>query len=146
LWTSSGEEQWLGWLDEPARMRGETAELLHFAEEATESFDDCVLLGMGGSSLAPEVLSRTFDADLFHVVDTTHPQAIRALEARLDLERTLFLVSSKSGTTLETRSHADYFWEKTGRGEQFVAITDPGSELEPVARRPRFRRGLAGNP
>ena len=146
LWTSSGEERWLGWLDEPARMRAEAAELVHFAEETMDGYDDVVLLGMGGSSLAPEVLRRTFDAERFHVLDTTHPRAIRALEAQLDLERTLFVVSSKSGTTLETRSHADYFWEKTGRGEQFVAITDPGSELEQVARSRGFRRVFAGNP
>ena len=146
LWTSSGEEQWLGWLDEPARLRPEADELVRFAEETLEDFDDVVLLGMGGSSLAPEVLRRTFDAELFHVLDTTHPKAIRALEASLDLERTLFVVSSKSGTTLETRSHADYFWEKTGRGEQFVAITDPGSALEHVAQARGFRRVFAGNP
>jgi transaldolase/glucose-6-phosphate isomerase len=146
LWTSSGEEQWLGWLEEPARMRAQAAELVGWADETMESFEDVVLLGMGGSSLAPEVLRRTFDAERFHVLDTTHPQAIRALEAQLDLERTLFVVSSKSGTTLETRSHADYFWEKTGRGEQFVAITDPGSELEQVAAQRGFRRVFAGNP
>jgi transaldolase / glucose-6-phosphate isomerase len=146
LWTSSSEEQWLGWLEEPARMRAQAAELVGWADETMESFEDVVLLGMGGSSLAPEVLRRTFDAERFHVLDTTHPQAIRALEAQLDLERTLFVVSSKSGTTLETRSHADYFWEKTARGEQFVAITDPGSELEQVARSRGFRRVFAGNP
>jgi hypothetical protein len=146
LWTSSGEERWLGWLDEPARMRAQAEELVRFAEETMDGYDAVVLLGMGGSSLAPEVLRRTFDAELFHVLDTTHPQAIRALEAQLDLERTLFVVSSKSGSTLETRSHADYFWEKTGRGEQFVAITDPGSELEHLAKTRRFRRVFAGNP
>jgi transaldolase / glucose-6-phosphate isomerase len=146
LWTSSGEERWLGWLDEPARMRAEAAELVGWADETMDGFEDVVLLGMGGSSLAPEVLRRTFDAERFHVLDTTHPQAIRTLEAQLDLERTLFVVSSKSGMTLETRSHADYFWEKTGRGEQFVAITDPGSELEQVARARGFRRVFAGNP
>jgi hypothetical protein len=146
LWTSSGEEKWLGWLDEPARLRGEADELVRWADETLESFEDVVLLGMGGSSLAPEVLRRTFDSERFHVLDTTHPKAIRALEAQLDLERTLFVVSSKSGSTLETRSHADYFWEKTGRGEQFVAITDPGSELEQVARSRGFRRVFAGKP
>ena len=73
VWTSSGEEQWLGWLDEPARMRPQAAELVRFAEQAFEEFDDCVLLGMGGSSLAPEVLRRTFDAPFLHVLDTTHP-------------------------------------------------------------------------
>jgi glucose-6-phosphate isomerase len=146
LWTSSDEERWLGWLDEPARLRPEADELVRFAEETLEDYDDVVVLGMGGSSLAPEVLRRTFDSERFHVLDTTHPKAIRALEAQLDLERTLFVVSSKSGSTLETRSHADYFWEKTGRGEQFVAITDPGSELEQVANARGFRRVFAGNP
>jgi glucose-6-phosphate isomerase len=146
LWTSSGEERWLGWLDEPGRRRGEADELVRWADETLESFEDVVLLGMGGSSLAPEVLRRTFDAERFHVLDTTHPKAIRALEAAVDLERTLFVVSSKSGSTLETRSHADYFWERTGRGEQFVAITDPGSELDQLAKTRAFRRVFAGNP
>ena len=101
-------------------------ELNAFAEAATEQFDDCVLLGMGGSSLAPEVLRRTFNVESFHVLDTTHPEAIRRLERSLDLEQTLFLVSSKSGSTIETRSHLEYFWERTGgRGAQFAAITDP---------------------
>ena len=81
---------------------------------------------MGGSSLAPEVFKQTFGAETFHVLDTTHPRAIRALEAQLDLTRTLFVSASKSGSTLETRSHTDYFWEKTGDGQHWVAITDPG--------------------
>ncbi len=81
------------------------------------------------------------------MLDTTHPDAIRALEARLDLSRTLFVVSSKSGSTLETRSHLDYFWERTGgRGEQFVAITDPGSALEKRALRCGFRAIWEGHP
>ena len=146
LWTSSGEEQWLGWLDEPERMRPQADELVRFAEEATESFEDCVLLGMGGSSLAPEVLRRLFDATTFHVLDTTHPKAIRALEASLDLERTLFVVSSKSGRTLETLSHMEYFWAKAPRPEAFVAVTDPGSPLEARARERGFRAIFAGNP
>jgi len=70
---------------------------------------------MGGSSLAPEVLRRTFRAEAFHVLDTTHPEAIRRLEAELELDRTLFVASSKSGSTLETRSHLDYFWHRGGR-------------------------------
>ena len=147
IWTDSGEEQWLGWLDEPGRMRPRAPELVRFAEEAFEDFDGCVLLGMGGSSLAPEVLRRTFDASSLHVLDTTHPQAIRALEAQLDLERTLFVSASKSGSTLETLSHTDYFWEKTGgRGAQFVAITDPGSSLEALAQERGFRRVFHGEP
>ncbi len=102
---------------------------------------------MGGSSLAPEVLRRAFDVESFHVLDTTHPAAIRRLEASLELERTLFVVSSKSGSTLETRSHLEYFWEQTGgRGAQFVAITDPGSELERVAGERGFRAVFAGEP
>jgi hypothetical protein len=81
------------------------------------------------------------------VLDTTHPRAIRALEAQLDLERTFFVSSSKSGTTLETRSHTDYFWEKSGkRGEMFAAITDPGSELERLARERKFRGVFSGEP
>ena len=141
VWTGAGEDRWLGWLEEPSRMRGRIGELEEFAASAREAgYADVVLAGMGGSSLAPEVIRRTFDAEGFHVLDTTHPDAIRALEARLDLERTLFLVASKSGGTLETRSHMDYFWEKTrGRGEQFVAITDPASGLEDVARERGFR-------
>jgi transaldolase/glucose-6-phosphate isomerase len=119
--------------------------LLEFA--STVDFDDVVLLGMGGSSLAPEVLRRAFAAGRFHVLDTTHPAAIRRLTDRLDLERTLFLSASKSGSTLETRSHTDYFWELTGgAGEHFVAITDPGSELERLAAERVFREVFQGNP
>ena len=147
VWTSSGEERWLGWLDEPARMLGLAGELTAFAEAAVEELDGVVLLGMGGSSLAPEVLRRTFLVESLHVLDTTHPEAIRRLEPMLDLERTLFLVSSKSGSTIETRSHLEYFWERTGgRGLQFAAITDPGSELEALARERGFRAVFPGEP
>jgi len=147
LWTDSGEDRWLGWLDVVTRVRPHAGELVAFAESATEQFDDCVLLGMGGSSLAPEVSRRTFEIDSFHVLDTTHPQAIRRLERSVDLERTLFLVSSKSGSTIETRSHLEYFWQLTGgRGAQFVAITDPGSELEQLAGERGFRATFAGEP
>ncbi len=147
VWTSSGEDQWLGWLDVVDRVRPHIGDLNVFAEGALDQFDDAVLLGMGGSSLAPEVLKRSFQAESFHVLDTTHPAAIRALEARLDLERTLFLVSSKSGSTLETRSHLDYFWERTGgHGPQFAAVTDPGSDLERLATERGFRAVFAGEP
>jgi hypothetical protein len=147
VWTGSGEAQWLGWLDEPLRMQEQLDEIRRFAESLHEEVDAVVLCGMGGSSLAPEVLRRTFGADGFHVLDTTHPRAVRALEEKLDLERTLFVSSSKSGTTLETRSHTDYFWEKNGgRGELFAAVTDPGSELERLARERGFRAVFAGEP
>ncbi|HUQ22463.1 MAG TPA: hypothetical protein VM049_05555 [Gaiellaceae bacterium] len=147
LWTSSGEDRWLGWLDVVTRVQPHVDELNGFAESATEQFHDCVLLGMGGSSLAPEVVKRTFKVESFHVLDTTHPEAIRRLERELDLEQTLFIVSSKSGSTIETRSHLEYFWQQTGgRGAQFVAITDPGSELEQVANERGFRATFAGEP
>src|SRR5207302_859657 len=101
---------------------------------------------MGGSSLAPEVLRRTFSANALHVLDTTHPDAIRALEDAIDLERTLFVSASKSGSTLETRSHSDYFWKKTGKGAQWVAVTDPGSQLEALAKERGFRGVFHGEP
>jgi glucose-6-phosphate isomerase len=148
VWTGADEAQWLGWLDEPARMREQVPEIVAFADEVAEDeLDAVVLLGMGGSSLAPEVLRRTFGSESFHVLDTTHPNAIRSLEASIDLDRTLFISASKSGSTLETRSHTDYFWERSGRrGERFVAITDPGSELERTAAERGFRRVFSGEP
>ena len=101
---------------------------------------------MGGSSLAPEVFKQTFGPQTFHVLDTTHPKAIRALEAQLDLKRTLFISASKSGSTLETRSHTDYFWERNPRGENWAAITDPGSALEELALKRSFRAIFPGEP
>jgi hypothetical protein len=146
VWTGADEAQWLGWLDEPWRIREDVDLLLQFADSVVGRIDAVVLLGMGGSSLAPEVMKRTFGADTFHVLDTTHPQAIRTLEAQLDLERTLFISASKSGSTLETRSHTDYFWAKAPRGEQWVAITDPGSALEKVAAERNFAATFPGEP
>jgi glucose-6-phosphate isomerase len=149
LWTGADEAKWLGWLDEPMRMRSRHDELLRFVEDMTAPgvIDTFVLLGMGGSSLAPLVFSRTFDAESFHVLDTTHPAAIRNATESLDLESTLFMAASKSGTTLETRCHLDYFWDKAGkRGEHFVAITDPGSELESLAHERGFAAVFDGEP
>jgi transaldolase/glucose-6-phosphate isomerase len=147
LWTGADEADWLGWLDEPQRLRDEVNLLLEFAEDAVGIFESFVLLGMGGSSLAPEVLGQTFERENFHVLDTTHPQAIRDLERRIDINHTLFISSSKSGSTLETRSHTDYFWEKTGgNGEHFAAVTDPGSQLGDLARDRGFSGVFAGNP
>jgi len=146
VWTGHDEAQWVGWLDEPLRMRERVAELTVFAAAAAQDVDDVVLLGMGGSSLAPEVIARAFGARQFTVLDTTHPKAIRRLAERLDFERTLFVVSSKSGTTLETRSHFDFFWEKGGkRGDRFVVVTDPASPLEELAKA-RGTRVFAGEP
>jgi transaldolase/glucose-6-phosphate isomerase len=148
VWTAADEAKWLGWLDEPRRMGERVAELVAFADAvADEGFDAVVLLGMGGSSLAPEVLRRTFRVESLHVLDTTHPQAIRTLEESVDLTKTLFVSASKSGSTLETRSHTDFFWEKTGKqGDRFVAITDPGSELEQMAKERGFRHVFPGEP
>jgi glucose-6-phosphate isomerase len=145
-WTGGDEAKWLGWLDEPARMREDVDLLLQFADAAADRIDAVVLLGMGGSSLAPEVLRRAFRNETFHVLDTTHPQAIRRLESQLDLSRTLFVSASKSGSTLETRSHTDYFWEQTKDGDLWAAVTDPGSQLEAVAREREFAGVFAGEP
>jgi transaldolase/glucose-6-phosphate isomerase len=147
VWTGQDEGNWLGWLDQPWRMREDVDLLLQFADSVVDRIDAVVLLGMGGSSLAPEVIKRTFRQETFHVLDTTHPQAIRDLERELDLARTLFVSASKSGSTLETRSHTDYFWEKTGgNGDLFLAITDPGSELEQLAREREWAGIFPGEP
>jgi len=149
VWTGSGEEKWLGWLDEPQRMRERIGDLQRFADEVGSPgvIDTFVLLGMGGSSLAPIVLKQSFAAGSLQVLDTTHPAMIRHAAEMLDLDRTLFIASSKSGTTLETRSHLDFFWERNGgRGEFFVAITDPGSDLEGLARERDFLGVFAGEP
>jgi glucose-6-phosphate isomerase len=147
VWTGKDEGRWLGWLDGPSRMSEDVDLLLMLAEEVEGEVDDIVLLGMGGSSLAPEVLRRSFEGgEHFHVLDTTHPEAIRALESRLDLTRTLFITASKSGSTLETRSHTEYFWKRVPRGAQWVAITDPGSALESFAREREFRAIFPGEP
>jgi len=144
LWTGGDEARWLGWLDEPARMAEDVALLEQFAADVSDRIDAVVLLGMGGSSLAPEVIRRTFGVETFHVLDTTHPQAIRDLEARIDVGRTLFLSSSKSGSTLETRSHTEYFWSLHPDGNFFAAVTDPGSELERLAAERGFAATFAG--
>jgi phosphoglucose isomerase-like protein len=139
VWTGTDEAHWLGWLDEPARMLERIDEL----EGLARDFDHVVILGMGGSSLAPEVLRRTFASDRLHVLDTTHPSAIRRLEQQADLDRTLFVGASKSGTTLETRSQLDYFMT---RGGTFAAITDPGTELEAFAKEHDFAWVVHGEP
>ena len=146
----------LGWLDVPLAMREEVADLTAFAAEVREAgFRDAVLLGMGGSSLCPEVLRTSFSSaagfPTLHVLDTTDPEAIAGLESRLDLARTLFIAASKSGTTLETTSHVAHFWEALGAagitdpGTHFVAITDPGTPLGKIAGARGFRR-LFENP
>jgi transaldolase / glucose-6-phosphate isomerase len=135
----------LGWLTISGRMRDEARELADWA--ASLDYDDVVLLGMGGSSLGPEVLRRSFGADRLHVLDSTHPDAVRALAERLDASRTIFVVSSKSGGTVETLSHFAYFHERAGGdGSRFVAVTDPGSPLEQLAHDQGFARVFTNDP
>ncbi len=140
VWTGGDEAQWLGWLDEPLRMHERVHELLE--RFARVEFERVCLLGMGGSSLAPEVLKRLFRVDAFETLDTTHPSAVR----RVETEGTLFISASKSGSTLETRSHTEYFLEQVGNGDRFVAITDPGSELERLAGEREFLDTIHGEP
>jgi glucose-6-phosphate isomerase len=154
LWGGPGPEigNRLGWLTIADRMLEEADDLRAFAEECRgDGLTDVVLLGMGGSSLAPEVFRLSFgqpDGGMrLHVLDSTDPGAVLATEKAVDLGKTLFLVSSKSGGTIETLSHFRYFFEKTGEsGRQFVAITDPGSPLEDLASEHGFRRAFLNDP
>jgi glucose-6-phosphate isomerase len=135
----------LGWLTVTSEMERHIGPLRDFAEETRREFDRVVLLGMGGSSLAPEVLWRTFGRrpgfPPLQMLDSTDPGAVTAVRDGGDPERTLFIVASKSGTTLETMSLYRYFWRALGGlGEQFVAITDPGTTLERLALEQGFRR------
>ncbi len=131
-------EQRLGWLDTNKTIDIERLKKLQATIKAG-SFSHVLLLGMGGSSLAPEVLYQTFgrqaDFPEFHMLDSTDPQFIRQTEAAIDVKNTLFIVSSKSGGTIETEMFAKYFYAKSGNnGKQFIAITDPGSSLEADAK------------
>jgi hypothetical protein len=147
LWTSSGEENWLGWLDAPTRSLTQASRILAFAERALKGVKNVLLLGMGGSSLAPEVMRLAFGSTSFHVLDSTHPSAVRRLASELDPSSTFVLVSSKSGSTIETRFHLDYFWTWANeQGGRFAAVTDPGSDLEKLARERGFLDVLAGEP
>lgn len=141
---------WLGWLTAPETMRAEAERLQDFAETVwADGFTTAVLLGMGGSSLAPEVmqslLGSTPRACELLVLDTTDPDQIMAVEGQLDLDRTLFIVSSKSGSTIETLSGLAYFWEKRPQGRHFIAITDAGSRLHRIGEERQFR-GVFLNP
>ena len=142
----------LGWLTISDKMLESAGDLRAFAEEVRgEGFTDAALLGMGGSSLGPEVIRLSFgdipDGLRLHVLDSTHPDAVRELEERLDLSKTLFIVSSKSGGTVETLSHMRYFLERSGGdGRRFVVVTDPGSPLAEEAQRRGFRRVFENDP
>lgn len=158
LWTDSDEGQWLGWLDIVEKQIADAPKFQKFSEEIRqENFSDILLLGMGGSSLCPEVLAKTYgQIDGFprlHVLDSTDPQQVKAFEEAVKLERTLFIVSSKSGSTLEPNIFKAYFFERTkeavGRekaGSRWIAITDPGSKLEKEAQADNFRYIFHGIP
>jgi transaldolase/glucose-6-phosphate isomerase len=156
LWKKEPEHQAiirnaLGWLSVAEMMAGQVSNLRDFADEVRKArYTDIVLLGMGGSSLCPEVFARTFFAadgyPRLHVLDSTVPDQIRAIERRIDPAQTIFIVSTKSGGTVETLSHCAYFFEQVKArkgvvaGQSFIAITDPGSKLETIAKESGFRR------
>jgi transaldolase / glucose-6-phosphate isomerase len=154
LWTDENEDRWLGWLKSVADV--EIANYVAFAQEVKrDGYRDAVLLGMGGSSLGPEVLAEAFGHQngwpRLRILDSTVPEQIRALEDDLVLAETLFIVSSKSGGTTEPNILTDYFFQKIAdkvgpeqAGRQFVAITDPGSSLEQRAKDQNFRRTFHG--
>jgi transaldolase/glucose-6-phosphate isomerase len=146
----------LGWLHLPEAMHADIPNLVAFREQIKkEGFMHAVLLGMGGSSLAPEVFQRTFGNAKgypeLRVLDSTHPSAVRAMEKSVDLAHTLFIVSSKSGTTTEMLSFFYYFWKQVSAlnkapGKQFIAITDPGTPLEKLAHDRGFRQVFSATP
>jgi transaldolase/glucose-6-phosphate isomerase len=159
LWFSKPQPELtdrMGWLDIFEPMHEHIKELFDFATQIrSEGFKHVLLLGMGGSSLAPEVFQDTFggidDYSELKVLDSTHPEAIRRIESEIDLARTFFIVSSKSGTTIETLSFYYYFWNKlsalsTAPGKNFAAVTDSGTSLEKLAQERIFRRVFGGTP
>lgn len=156
LWDNTDEDRWVGWLHVAERELAGIKRLQEFAEEVKRRrFSDVVLLGMGGSSLGPEVLAETFGPQpgwpRFHMLDSTDPAQIKAVEREIDLGKTLFIVSSKSGSTLEPNIFLDYFLDRVAAlrgmdkaGEHFVAVTDPRSSLERRAKRMNFAHVFHG--
>jgi transaldolase/glucose-6-phosphate isomerase len=157
LWTETDEEKWLGWLTIVDGQLKAAGHLTAFAAEVKQvGFTDILLLGMGGSSLGPEVLAHSFahrpGFPRLQVVDSTDPAQLRRIEGSVDLKRTLFIVSSKSGSTLEPNILKQYFYDRAtavlGEAQaatHFVAITDPGSSVEKMARAQGFRRVFHGD-
>ena len=158
LWSGSDEADWLGWLDIVDEQIAHPVELRNLGKEVwSAGFKDALLLGMGGSSLCPEVLRMTFGKiagypDL-HVLDSTDPAQIKSFEGKIDIAKTLFIVSSKSGSTLEPNIFKQYFFELAKKavgadraGSHFMAITDPGSKMQKVAEGDKFRHIFFGRP
>ena len=158
LWTNADESKWMGWLQITEEEEAQQGNLRKLAEEAkSNGFRDILLLGMGGSSLCPEVLAMTFGHipgyPRLHVLDSTDPAQVKSCEKKIDLTKTLFIVSSKSGTTLEPNIFKQYFFERVKQamgadkaGSRFVAITDPGSKMQQVAEHDHFRHTFFGRP
>jgi transaldolase/glucose-6-phosphate isomerase len=153
LWGGPGPEigNRLGWLTISQRMLDQCGSLTEFVDEVRgDGLQSVILCGMGGSSLAPEVMRQSFERGAagldLHVLDSTDPGAIKDVEDKVDLQRTLFLISSKSGGTIETLSQYRYFRSKVDDGRKFVAITDPGSSLEQLAQSDGFRRVFLNDP
>lgn len=158
LWTNDDESKWLGWLRVVDDQRKNLQPLIEVAADAAKAgFTHALLLGMGGSSLCPEVHKITFGKQAghpeLHVLDSTDPAQIKAIESQVDLARTLFIVASKSGSTLEPNIFKQYFYSraqevvgKEKTGERFIAITDPGSKMQQVAERDHFRKIFFGVP
>jgi transaldolase/glucose-6-phosphate isomerase len=158
LWSGADEASWLGWLGIAEEQLGRLEHLRRVAEDAqTGGFTHVLLLGMGGSSLCPEVLKETFGRiegyPEVHVLDSTDPAQVRAFEHKVDLARTLFIVSSKSGSTLEPIIFKQYFFGRVAQalgagraGSRFIAITDPGSKMQQVAEADGFRHIFFGLP
>ncbi|HEY6308333.1 MAG TPA: bifunctional transaldolase/phosoglucose isomerase [Candidatus Angelobacter sp.] len=158
LWTNDDEDKWLGWLHVAEDQAAHLQNLAEAAADAVRSgFQHALLLGMGGSSLCPEVLKTTFGKQLghpeLHVLDSTDPAQIKTIQGQIDVAKTLFIVASKSGSTLEPNIFKQYFFDraqqmagKDNAGRQFVAITDPGSKMQQVAEASRFRHVFFGVP
>jgi transaldolase/glucose-6-phosphate isomerase len=157
LWSGTDEDKWLGWLNVADQELGDIGQLESFAADVkNRGFTDVVLLGMGGSSLGAEVLGETLGRQSgwprFHALDSTDPAQIRAVESAVDLDKSLFIVSSKSGSTLEPNIFMDYFLDRVSSvrdkdaGEHFVAVTDPGSSLERRAKQLNFALVFHGMP
>jgi transaldolase / glucose-6-phosphate isomerase len=158
LWTRCDEAKWLGWLHIVEEQRKRIGSLADLADDVRRrGFSHALLLGMGGSSLGPEVFAETFRLQKGRpellVLDSTDPAQIRTIQSKIDPARTLFIVSSKSGSTLEPNILKQYFFECAKRavgadeaGSRFIAITDPGSKLQAVAEHDRFRHIAFGIP
>jgi glucose-6-phosphate isomerase len=158
LWTRDGEEQWMGWIDIVERQQEDLASFAELGGDIESGdFQTVLLLGMGGSSLCPEVLAKTFGArpgfPALRIVDSTDPAQVKAACDEVNLGDALVVVASKSGSTLEPNILKQFFFDEVSRavgseevGSRFIAITDPGSKMEQVAKADGFRDIFYGDP